>query len=66
MAKRIKQFLEEEKEDEAIEEVSKNKDVMKWRDDASRNETLIHRAARGNCHTFLKKVFGNEKMVIIS
>ena len=66
LAERIKHFLKEEREDEAIEEVAKNKDVMKWRDEEWYNVTLIHYAARYNCNTFLEMIFKDEKVVIIS
>ena len=64
MAKKVKQCIEEGKEDEAIDKVLENNDVLKWRDEESYNYTLMHYAASKNCNAFLEAVFGDEKVLL--
>ena len=56
------QPFDESKNDESFIIVSKNDDVLKWRDEEWANKTLIHLAARKNYNKLLVKIFGDDKV----
>ena len=65
LAKTIKECLERNQEDKAIQLICKLEDALRWRDVGHYNFTLIHHAMKENCEKFISTILKNEKVLYI-
>ena len=65
MAEKVKQCLEGNEEEKAIQMISEMEDALRWRDPEGYNFTLIHHAASKNSRHFLSEILKNEKVLCI-
>ena len=62
LAKTVKECLERNEEDKAIQMICNAEDALRWRDAECYNWTLIFHAVIKNCKHFLSTMLKNEKV----